>query len=387
MRRFILSSLLLFLSLSAFAQIEVTDASINAGETFTMTADNEYLLDGLVFAEEGATVVIEAGTVIRARTVPNSGDNTSALIITRGAHIMAEGTAAAPIIFTAEVDDLANPSDLTWQDRGLWGGLILLGRATTNRGIEGQIEGIPTTEARGAYGGDDDHDNSGVVRYVSIRHGGAELGAGNEINGLTCGAVGDGTVIEHVEVFSNLDDGFEWFGGTVNTRNLVAAFCADDSFDWDEGWRGKNQYWFAIQDTDFAGRTAEMDGGTVQETAEPFATPYISNATFIGPGVQSFPEGDGASMLIFRDNSGGKYLNSIFTEYNGAEGGAGVLVEDLGSGDDSRVRLENGDLVLANNLWWGFADGNTLADFAPQDFVQAHLVANGNRISPANLNR
>jgi hypothetical protein len=362
----------------------LTDASIQAGDTLKLSADTTYYLDGFVYVEEGATLIIEPGTVIKAKQAPTTGDNASALIVARGGKLMADGTAQAPIIFTSELDDLQDPYDLTGEDRGLWGGVILLGYATTNRGIEGQIEGIPSGESRALYGGDDDHDSSGVLRYVSIRHGGAELGPGDEINGLTMGAVGDQTIIENVEVYSNLDDGFEWFGGTVNTRNLVAAFCGDDGFDYDEGWRGNNQFWFAIQGTDKAGRVGEHDGGTVQETAPPFATPAIANATYIGPGVNALPEGDGSEVIYFRDNAGGFYTNSIFTDYNGANDGKGITVEDI-DGADSRERMESGELVISNNIWWQFGNGNTLTDIAPQDFVAAHLAAHGNMIVDPSL--
>jgi len=369
----------------AWAQVDLTDASINAGETVTLTADQEYLLDGFVFVEEGATLIIQPGTVIKARQTPTTGDNASALIIARGGKIIADGTASHPIIFTSELDDVSNPTDLTWSDRGLWGGLIVLGRATTNRGIEGSIEGIPTGEARATYGGDNDNDNSGVLRYISIRHGGAELGPGDEINGLTLGAVGSQTVIEHIEIYSNLDDGAEWFGGTVNTKWLVAAFCGDDGFDYDEGWRGKNQFWFVIQGPDAAGRIGEHDGGTVAETAMPFATPEIWNATYIGPGIQNLPQGDGSEAIIFRDNAGGHYANSIITDYNGANNGSGITVEDI-EGEDSRSRLENGDLTLSNNIWWQFGNGNTAEIIAPQDFVLAHFNANNNQVVDPQIN-
>jgi len=253
----------------------------------------------------------------------------------------------------------------------------------------GQIEGISSTEPRGQYGGGstpDDNDNSGVMRYVSIRHGGSEIGAGNEINGLTFGAVGRGTTIEHIEVFANYDDGYEWFGGTVNTKYLISAFCADDGFDYDEGFRGKGQFWFAIQSTDFAGRVGEHDGGTTPENGMPYAIPILSNCTYIGPGVNAFPQGDGAECVIFRDNAGGKYYNTIFTEYNGALGGSGITIEDLSSGEDSRQRLEAGDLLLNNNIWWQFGNGNTLADLAPQTWVADSLAANSNQIVDPQLN-
>ena len=378
------------------AQITVTDADINAGDNVVWTANNTYILDGIVFVEEGATLTIEPGTVIQGEL--GDGNEASALVIARGAKIFAEGTPTNPIIFTSVLDDVNDPNDTTFEDRGLWGGVVILGRATTNNpttGGEKEIEGVNEIvgegDTRATYGGDDDNDSSGILRYVSIRHTGINVGdqAGNEIQGLTLGGVGAGTVIEYVESFASADDGFEWFGGTVNTKYLVSAFNEDDSFDWDEGFRGKGQFWFAIQATDVAGRAAEQDGATGNEFFTPYAQPMISNATYIGPGVPSTAAGDGAEMLIFRDNTGGFYYNSIFTEYDAASGGAGITVEDIdNAGDkpeDSRQRLEAGDLALVNNLWWSFGDGNDLASIAPQDFVQTHLAANGNQIADPQL--
>lgn len=376
--------LALCLPLVLFGQVVVNDNSIQPGDSVVWSANNEYLMDGLIFVEQGARLTIEAGTVIRGKQIPTTGDNTSALIICRGGKIYANGTAAQPIIFTAEDDDLADPNDLTLEDRGLWGGLILLGYAAINTTIGvGQIEGIDPNEPRAAYGGGsspNDADNSGVVRYVSIRHGGAEIAPGDEINALTLGAVGSGTTIEYVEVLSNLDDGVEWFGGTVNIKYLVSAFNADDGIDYDEGFRGKGQFWLVLQATDFAGRSAEQDGGTNPVSGTPYAIPVISNVTYIGPGLTAFPQGDGGEMMIFRDNAGGKYYNSIFTEYNGALGGVGIRIQDLASGEDSRMRLENGDLLLRNNIWWQFGAGNTLSAIAPQQFVADSLAANNNLI-------
>lgn len=376
--------LMLCLPLALFGQVVVNDNSIQPGDSTVWTANNEYLMDGLIYVEAGARLTIEAGTVIRGKQIPTTGDNTSALIIARGGKIYANGSAAQPIIFTAEDDDLGDPNDLTLEDRGLWGGLILLGYGTINTATGvGQIEGIDPNESRAAYGGGtspNDNDNSGVLRYVSIRHGGSEIAPGDEINALTLGAVGGATLIEYIEVLSNLDDGVEWFGGTVNIKYLVSAFNADDGIDYDEGFRGKGQFWFVIQAEDFGGRSAEQDGGTNPEDGQPYAIPVISNATYIGPGVSAFPQGDGGEMLIFRDNAGGKYYNSIFTEYNGGQGGVAVRVEDLASGQDSRQRLEDGDLVLRNNIWWQFGAGNTLAAIAPQPFVADSLAANNNQI-------
>ncbi|MFI5237278.1 MAG: T9SS type A sorting domain-containing protein, partial [Ignavibacteriales bacterium] len=368
-----------------FAQVNVT-ADISSNTNWS--ASNVYLLDGLIFVNDGATLTIEAGTVIKGKLQSNitTGDGASALVIRRGGIIMAEGNASSPIIFTSELDDVTNPNDLTSSDRGLWGGLILLGRAVTNQPTtENQIEGIPVSEDA-KFGGTDDNDNSGVLKYISIRHGGFSISgvAGDEINGLTLGAVGNQTVIEHIEVFANFDDGYEWFGGTVNSKWLVSAFCGDDGFDWDMGYRGKGQFWFLIQGTDEAGRGAEQDGGDDNETGTPYATPYVVNATYIGAGeTSSVPGGDGNDFaLIFRDNSGGFYYSSIFTDFVQT----GIEVEDLASGEDSRSRLENNQLALVNNLFYGFGNGNTLANIATQDFVQTHLTANNNQVVDPQIN-
>jgi hypothetical protein len=358
--------------------IQITDADIQGNVTWT--ANNTYILNGFVFVEDGETLTIEPGTVIKGR--PGQAENASALVVAQGGKIFANGTQNAPIIFTAEADDVANANDLPLDTRGLWGGVILLGKATINTatGI-GQIEGIPSTEPRGAYGGNDDADNSGVMRYVSIRYGGTNIGEGNEINGLTMAGVGTGTTIEYIEVVNNADDGYEWFGGTVNTKYLISAFNGDDAFDYDEGFRGKGQFWFVLQDAETGNRGAEQDGGTTPEDGMPYAMPTIYNATYIGSGSGS-DNLDNDLALIFRDNAGGKYMNSIFTGY----ADMAVKVEDLASGEDSRARLEAGELVLSNNIWWDFGAGSTLDDIVEQDFVRAHLAANGNQIVDPMLN-
>ncbi|GAB4290003.1 MAG: hypothetical protein Kow0098_08270 [Ignavibacteriaceae bacterium] len=380
---------LLMLFLIPFAVNAQIVVSNDITSNTTWSAANEYILDGLIFVDSTATLTIEAGTVIKGRIQANitTGDGASALIVRRGATLLAEGTFESPIIFTSELDDLSIPDDLTEQDRGLWGGLILLGSATTNQPTtDNQIEGIPPTE-NALYGGNDDSDFSGILKYVSIRHGGFSISGipGDEINGLTLGAVGNKTVIEHVEVFANLDDGYEWFGGTVNCKWLVAAFCGDDAFDWDQGFRGNGQFWFAVQATDEAGRGGEFDGGDDCETCTPYSIPVLSNCTWIGAGAGTVGiGGDGNDRAFyFRDNSGGKIYNSII--YDFVASNSGVTVEDLASGDDSRVRLESGELVLANNYWYEFSNGNTLSSIATQDFVQTHLTANNNTIADPEL--
>ncbi len=207
MQRTLLSLIALSLTYLCTAQVTLTDASINAGETLSLTADTEYILDGYVFVEAGATLNIAAGTVLKGKATPSDGSAASALIVSRGATINAEGTAAAPIIFTAEFDDVTIPIDLDKDDKGLWGGVIILGNGIVGEdGGTENIEGIPSGEGRAQYGGSDNTESSGILTYVSIRHAGSALEANNEINGLTLGGVGSGTVINHIEVFANLDD-------------------------------------------------------------------------------------------------------------------------------------------------------------------------------------
>lgn len=335
------------------ATINITDASIDGSETWT--ADNTYVLSGLVFVEDGESLTIEPGTVIKGKA--GEGAAASALVVARGGKIFAEGTAEAPIIFTAEADDVADVEDFGETDRGLWGGLIVLGRSTLNSPVASgtpitdNIEGIDINEPRGVFGGSDEVDNSGVIRYVSIRHGGTLIGADNEINGLTLGAVGSGTTIEFVEVFANLDDGIEFFGGTVNTKWLVVAFCGDDSFDYDQGFRGKGQFWFTIQDSD-SGDGGEHDGDIDDDTKTPLSAPVVYNATFIGAGADS---GTTRRAFNIRDNAGAFYHNSIFTDF----GGRGIDVQD-----DSAGRVAAGDLDFTNNIWWAFGAGSTPAEIA-----------------------
>ena len=363
--------------------VTVSDGDIQAGGTYVWTADKTYLLDGKVFVDAGATLYIEAGTVIKGK--PGSGEQASALIVARGAKIYAEGTADRPIIFTSESDDVNNPIDVAYDTQGLWGGLIVLGKATINVvGGENNIEGIPTTEPRGLYGGNDDDDDSGVIRYVSIRHGGAEIGEGNEINGLTMGGVGRGTTIEYVEVYANKDDGFEWFGGTVNGHHLIAAFCADDGFDMDEGLRNRLQFTFVIQHPDFGNYCGEHDGAPKSDVAaEPRAYPVTYNATFLGSGRTS-SNGDQKAVFRLRENWGGVYNNSIFGDYNGY----GITMDDKTS-PDSRGRLDAGEITFHNNIWFNVGSYSIDDSIGRYDYVQNYLQnsANGNvdAASPSTL--
>lgn len=338
----------------------------NGIETTTWTSNNIYLLDGFVFVNEGQTLTIEPGTVVKGKS--GQGENASALIVARGGLIIAEGTAEKPIIFTAEADDL--DGSVANLDDGLWGGLIILGKATLNTVPgEQQIEGIPKTEPRGVYGGNNDNDNSGILRYISIRHGGTDIGEGNEINGLTLGAVGSQTTLEYIEVFANRDDGVEIFGGAPRLKNIVVAFCGDDSFDYDQGYHGTGQFWLAIQGFDRGDRLAEHDGGTDPETGTPYSIPIIYNVTYFGRG-----EDAGKRIITFRDNAGGHYANSIF--YNQQKS---IDIEMLVT-ESSFDRFTTSDLTIKNNIFFStqvpFISVSASSDVSQDDITNANTELN-----------
>jgi len=220
---------------------EAKSGIITANETWT--ADKIYELAGKVVVSDGVTLTINPGTIIKGRE--GQGSLSSALIVARGGVIMAEGTSASPIIFTSVLDNIEvgqkTGTNLDETDNSKWGGLIVLGKAKISAKVgdtEAQIEGIPADEVYGKYGGAIDNDNSGIIKYVSIRHGGTLIGEGNEINGLTLGGVGTGTTIDYVEIVANLDDGIECFGGSVNVNHALVSYQGDDGFDIDQNYSG-----------------------------------------------------------------------------------------------------------------------------------------------------
>ena len=333
----ILFFLLLSFSSSLYAQIIVSDDGSGTGTT-TWTNNNTYMLDGMVFVNSGDELTIEPGTIIKG--MPGSGAEASALVVARGGKINAVGTQENPIIFTFEQDALDGSTP--YNTKGQWGGVIILGNAQLNSSPgETQIEGIPDTESRGIYGGNDDLDNSGTMKYVSIRHGGTDIGAGNEINGLTLGGVGSQTTLEYIEVIANADDGVEFFGGTASIKYVLTAFCGDDSFDYDEGWRGYGQFWCTVQEEGDGDRGGEHDGGTDPEDGLPYAHPIISNATYIGQGTTA-----GKRAITLRDNAGGEYHKSIFFNW-----GKGIDIENLASGEDCYQRFINDEIKFSENIF------------------------------------
>ena len=367
------------------ASLRIASGTTGIGQdTITWTKDKVWVLDGFVFVNEGQTLTIEAGTVIKGRS--GEGENASALVVARGGKVIAEGTASMPIIFTAEEDNLNG--GLAADDNGKWGGLIILGRAGLNS-TPGQsaIEGIPTTEPRGLYGGTNDADNSGVYKYISVRHGGSLIGANNEINGVTFGGVGTGTVVEHIEVYANKDDAFEWFGGTVNCKYLIATACGDDAFDYDEGFRGNVQFGLIYQRADDGDRGGEHDGGTDPEAGTPYALPKFYNITSIG--------NPSSRAITFRDNAGGEYHNSVFVNYK-----RGVDIEYLASGESSYKRFQAGELKLMNNTFTNIGSNadslftiTSVSGQEPADLASAiaamvtYFPANGNTVGSIGVTR
>ena len=231
-----------------------------------------YLLKGWVYIADGAELTIEPGTVIKG-----DKQTKAALINEPGGKLIAQGTVSEPIVFTsAQTAGSRKPGD--------WGGIIMCGKALNNQGTQ-QIEGGPRT----IHGGSDNADNSGVLSYVRIEFAGNPFQKDKEINGLTLGSVGSGTQIDHVQVSYSNDDSFEWFGGAVNCKYLVAYKGWDDDFDTDNGFSGNVQYGLVLRDSRIADTSQsngfESDNCSDGATVEPFTTATFSNITFVGPKV------------------------------------------------------------------------------------------------------
>lgn len=328
------------------------DVLVNSNITSNTTWETgkTYILGGRIAVTSGNTLTIQPGVIVKGEV--GSGSNATALIIARGAKIDAQGTATSPIIFTTIADEIvpgqiASPNldpDLS----GLWGGLIILGKAKASLAgdvTETQIEGIPPSDTNGLYGGSDDADNSGMIKYISIRHGGANIGEGNEINGLTLGAVGSGTVIENVEVIGNQDDGIEWFGGTVNVKNAIIWNPGDDGVDTDQAWAGMLDNFIVVAggETDHC---LEIDGPEGSYNAGH----TVKNGTVKGNDV--------AELGDFRDGARGTFENIYF--YNFANPADTDGRGDLSlSGDKTLATFADGSLKFMN-LEATLADGVAL---------------------------
>ena len=305
-----------------------TGTHITANETWSGVVK----LDGWVYVDAGATLTINAGTIIR-------GTEKSALIVQRGAKINAVGTSANPIVFTSnQAAGLRTTSN--------WGGLVLCGNAKNNiAGGVGTAEGGITSQ----YGGTDDADNSGKLQYVRIEFAGFEIATGSEINGLTLCSVGNGTTIDHIQVSYSGDDAYEWFGGTVNAKYLISYKTEDDDFDTDNGYRGMVQYGIALRSNDIvdtdAANTFESDNDAAGSTAEPFTHAVFSNISAFGPAktatdpaTLAAKHADGSAMRL-RRNTRLQIYNTAFLGW-----GQGLRLESNGS-----QTAANTDLLTVQN--------------------------------------
>ncbi|MFY7972176.1 MAG: hypothetical protein ACOVOO_09555 [Flavobacteriales bacterium] len=331
----------------------------------TLTCDKTYIIDKKIYIPAGQTLNIAPGTILKGalNAVPSEA---TALVIERGGKIIASGTESCPIVFTAQAD----PMDGTYaiSNTGKWGGLVLLGKASNNLTFAangpyaagtgngrlavadglGVVEGFATSNIQDRFGvmqnnnnpvaGEtagsfDDNDNSGILRYVSIRHSGAILAVGNEINGLTLASVGRGTTIEHIETVSCGDDNIEIFGGTVNIKYASVLFGNDDMYDWDLGWTGKAQFLFGMKsdltssvDSD---NGFEADSDDQKSNLTPRSHPIIYNATLIGnnkaPGTA---DNSGLAAIMAKELTEGEIYNSVFANFREGLN----LVKSLGAG-------------------------------------------------------
>lgn len=322
-------------------------------ESETWTADNTYNLIDQVYVMPGATLTIEAGTLVASTPTPNGAGS---LAITKGGKIIAKGTKRNPIIFTSTNDDFT-----TWREAANeWGNITVMGDAyIANSFIDGNsatcgdnvspMEGLVADgpdDTKVLYGGTNDDDDSGCLEYVSIRYGGRVVGLANELNGLSLGGIGRATDINHIEIMNNVDDGVEIWGGTVCLKNISIWNIGDDSFDIDQGWRGCCQFLLIVQgyslDADqgsgVGDNGCETDGAENSD-AQPVTTAAIYNMTFIG---QPLPgAGDGATA--WRDNARVQYHQSIIMNC----GEKVVRFDDL-DGDGSQGYGFNGTLSWAD---------------------------------------
>lgn len=375
-----------------------SDGVLTADNT-VLTCDKMYVIDDKIYVGDGKSLTINPGTVLKG-TLGTPGD-ANALIVSKGGKIFAAGTEDCQIVFTANDD----PMDGTYgiENKGKWGGVVLLGKAKNNLvggtgglaiadGI-GFIEGFTAANPNNQFGmppgQEDDNDNSGIMTYVSIRHAGDIAGADNELNGLTLGSVGRGTTLHHIEVVSNLDDGIEFFGGSVDLKYAAVLFNDDDGFDWDLGWSGRGQFWVVVK-TDQATADGGDNGfecdGDDKDQALYYASPVVYNATFIGSqdvntGITGTPDTDVAMEL--KEATRGEIRNCILANY-----GTGVRLygeqspkHDGPNGEmgDSYALWTNGELIVENNTFVNvatFMAGEKGAVITPAD--ETTFTNNGN---------
>lgn len=320
-----------------------TITTVSADITTNTTWSGVVKLMNKVYVKNNATLTIAPGTIIRGDKLTQG-----TLIITRGAKIMADGTASNPIVFTSN-------EAVGARNEGDWGGLVILGLAKNNQpGGVAFIEGIvPTTDSQ--FGGNFDNDNSGTLKYVRVEFAGIALEPNKEINGITFGSVGNGTVVDYVQVTLSGDDSFEWFGGTVNCKHIIAYRGLDDDFDCDFGFRGKIQFALSIRDKDLYdapgdSNSFECDNDAAGSTAQPKTRPIFSNVTLVGAkgnGTTALPTGEKFEKAFrLRRNSAVSVLNSLVTGWE-----KGLSIE----GTPVVANLNGDTMVFVNNILTNFA--------------------------------
>lgn len=287
----------------------------------TWETGRRYVLEESVFVD-GANLTIEPGVTV-------AGESGSALIVTPSARLFARGSRNQPVVFTSARD----PGQ---RARGDWGGVVLLGNAPVNQ-PNAAIEGVPESDPRGQFGGSDDSHSCGVLQYTRIEFAGFEVYQNNELNGLTLGGCGANTIIEHVQVHRALDDGIEMFGGTVNLKHILVTGAADDSIDWDWGWRGQVQFAIIQQYPDVGDNGFEGDNNGSSHSAVPRSEPRFYNVTLYGSGRS--PKEHRAILL--REGSGGHFHNMIIDSY---------AIEALDTRDEVSALVGMERLTFSHNL-------------------------------------
>ena len=350
------------------------DVNGNLNTSTYLFCDTTYIVDTKVWVGAGKTLTVAPGTVVKgALTAVNTPQNSIVVMI--GGKLVAEGTTTCPIVFTSANDPVNGTYPVG--TRGDWGGIQMLGKAQLNRiaGTYGStvctagqwvMEGL-NNDARSIFGGGltpDNHDNSGVLRYVSIRHAGGAVAANVELNGLSLGAVGDGTILENLEIISNDDDAIEFWGGTVNVKYTAAMFVNDDNFDMDDDYDGKMQFLFALKapysvasggeagfewDGDDAALSAYGMYPSAVSTAR--SHPVIYNATVIGNFTTTGATGTGTTTgnpfgVSAKSDAEGEIYNSIFAGFNSA-----FNLQNNGTSDSSKVFYDQGLFKIACNTY------------------------------------
>jgi hypothetical protein len=351
-----------------------TITTVSADITTNTTWSGVVKLQNKVYVKNNATLTIAPGTIIRGDKLTQA-----TLIITRGAKLIADGTASSPIVFTSN-------EAVGSRNEGDWGGVVMLGLAKNNQpGGVANIEGIvPTTDTQ--FGGNFDSDNSGIVRYVRIEFAGIALEPNKEINGITFGSVGSGTIVDNVQVSFSGDDSFEWFGGTVNGKHLIAYRGLDDDFDTDFGYRGKVQFFLSIRDKDLFDAPGdsncfESDNDAAGSTAQPKTMPIFSNGTIVGPkgnGTIALPVGEKFEKAFrLRRNTSTSCFNSIVTGWEKGLSIEGTPVVNNVNGD-SLVFAHNFTTNFANNTNTIFNAGTSGGAASTSAFYNSFWGADGN---------